>query len=132
VASASARSSRRDVTFAHPVERELARVFDEHGIAWEYEPRTFVLERDRDGTIREAFTPDFYLPELGVYVECTVMHPSYSFRKRRKVRKLRAKRGINVEVLYGRDIQRLADRWSLTRLADAAAANSNPGLKQAG
>jgi len=26
--------------FAHPIERELARVFDEHGIAWEYEPRT--------------------------------------------------------------------------------------------
>jgi hypothetical protein len=49
--------------FAHPAERELARVFDEHGIRWEYEPRTFVLSRNPDGSVREAFTPDFYLPE---------------------------------------------------------------------
>ena len=46
--------------FAHPTERELARVFDEHGIRWEYEPRTFVLSRNPDGSVREAFTPDFY------------------------------------------------------------------------
>ena len=47
--------------FAHPTERELAR-FDEHGIRWEYEPRTFVLSRNPDGSVREAFTPDFYPP----------------------------------------------------------------------
>jgi anti-sigma B factor antagonist len=55
-------------SFAHPVERALARLFDEHGIAWEYEPHTFVLEWDADGTVREAFTPDFFLPEIGAYV----------------------------------------------------------------
>jgi hypothetical protein len=108
------------VAFAHPVERELARIFDQHGIEWQDEPLTFVLERDGDGTIREAFTPDFYLPELGLYVECTVMHPSYGFRKRRKVRKLRAKQGVSVEVLDARDFERLAERWSLSNLAEAA------------
>jgi hypothetical protein len=50
--------------FVHPVERELAVVFDEDGIAWEYEPHTFDLERNPDGSVREAFTPDFQLPEL--------------------------------------------------------------------
>lgn len=59
--------------FAHPVEPELARLYDQHGIAWEYEPHTFVLERDAEGRVREAFTPDFFLPALGVYVECTMM-----------------------------------------------------------
>ena len=77
------------VAFAHPVERELARVFDEHGIAWEYEPHTFVLERAADGTVREAFTPDFYLPHLGVYIECTVLRQALTSRKRRKARKAR-------------------------------------------
>jgi hypothetical protein len=54
------------------VERELARVFDAHGVRWLYEPHTLVLEHDPDGMVREAFTPDFYLPDLGLYVECTV------------------------------------------------------------
>jgi anti-anti-sigma factor len=55
-------------SFAHPVERALAHLFDEHGIAWEYEPHIFVLEWDADGTVREARTPDFFLPEIGAYV----------------------------------------------------------------
>ena len=75
--------------FAHPVERELARLFDEHGVAWEYEPHTFVLERNGDGSVREAFTRDFFLPARETYVECTVMRQALTVRKRRKVRKAR-------------------------------------------
>ena len=106
--------------FAHPVERELARLFDEHGVRWLYEPHTFVLEQDPDGTVREAFTPDFYLPDFGVYVECTVARQRLTNRKRQKVRKVHAQRGVRVEVLFGRDFARLADRWSLSDLAAAA------------
>jgi hypothetical protein len=109
-----------DCEFAHPVEREIARVFDEHGIEWLYEPHTFVLERDEDGTVREAFTPDFYLPDLGLYVECTVMRPAYSTRKRRKANKVRERNGVTVEILFRRDIDRLARRWKLPGLARAA------------
>jgi hypothetical protein len=108
------------VPFAHPVERELARLFDEHGVRWLYEPHTFVLESDPDGTVREAFTPDFFLPELGLYVECTVMRQCLTRRKRRKVRKVREQRGVTVEVLFGEDFERLADRWSLDTLGQAA------------
>ena len=32
-------------------------------VPWEYEPRSFVLERDAEGRVTSAFTPDFYLPE---------------------------------------------------------------------
>lgn len=111
---------RDDARFAHPVERELARVFDELGIAWQYEPHTFVLERDGEGRVREAFTPDFFLPEIGVYVECTVMRQALAARKRRKARKARERAGVVVEILFRRDIERLARRWQLRKLARAA------------
>jgi hypothetical protein len=106
--------------FSHPVERELARVFDAHGVRWEYEPHTFVLERDAEGNVTEAFTPDFYLPELGIYVECTVMRQSLTSRKRRKARKARERTGAIVAILFRRDFVRLARRWGLDRLASAA------------
>jgi len=109
-----------EVAFAHPVEREFARVFDEHGISWEYEPHTFVLERDADGTVREAFTPDFYLPDFNLYIECTVMRQAHTGRKRRKVQKARERKGVTVELLFCRDFERLAQRWSLEGLGRAA------------
>lgn len=104
---------------AHPVERELARLFDEHGIQWEYEPHCFVLERNPNGSIREAFTPDFYLPGLDVYVECTVMKQSLTSRKRRKARRTSELAGVDVVLLCRRDFARLACRWKLEGLAGA-------------
>ena len=111
-----------ETDFAHPVELELALVFDQHGIAWEYEPHTFVLERNRDGSVKQAFTPDFHLPELGMYVECTVMRQRWTNRKRRKVTRAREQLDLPVEILFRRDFQRLADRWSLRGLARAVRA----------
>jgi hypoxanthine phosphoribosyltransferase len=99
--------------FAHPIEQELARVFDELGIPWEYEPTTFVLERHEDGRVREAFTPDFYLPEQDIYVEVTTMQQKLTTRKNRKVRKLR-EQGVLVTVLYRRDFERLRVRHGLS------------------
>jgi hypoxanthine phosphoribosyltransferase len=98
--------------FAHPVECELARIFDETGIVWEYEPTTFVLQRNEDGTVKEAFTPDFYLPEQDMYVECTTMQQRLTSRKNRKVRLLR-ERGVLVTVLYRRDFERLRERHGI-------------------
>ena len=121
-------SAASEANFAHPVERELARVFDQHAVRWLYEPHTFVLESDPDGTVREALTPDFYLPDLGIYVECTVMRQSLTRRKRRKVRKTLEQEGVRVEVLFGRDLARLAERWSLAELAAAAAHRDDRGL----
>jgi len=48
--------------FANQAEVECARILDYYRIAWEYEPTSFVLERDEEGRVSEAFTPDFYLP----------------------------------------------------------------------
>ena len=97
--------------FAHSVELEYARLLDYHGVEWEYEPRTFVLERDADGRVTEAITPDFYLPEEDLYVEVTVMRQPLVTRKNRKVRKLRERHpGVRVTVLYRRDLERLGAR----------------------
>ncbi len=93
--------------FAHPSERELAELLDENGIAWEYEPRTFTLEQSADGTVHQAITPDFYLPDADTYIECTVMKQSNVNRKNQKVRKLRERYGEVVTIFYRRDFRRL-------------------------
>ena len=76
--------------FANPVELEYAKILDWYGVPWLYEPTTFVLARDAEGRVTEAFTPDFYLPEQDLYLEVTVMKQSLVTRKNRKLRKLRA------------------------------------------
>ena len=100
--------------FASPAELECAKVLDYYGIAWDYEPRTFVLEQDEAGRVLEAFTPDFYLCDQDLYVEITAMKQSLVTRKNRKVRKLRERYpGIKVKLFYRRDLERLAQRYRL-------------------
>ena len=100
-------ATREAPRFAHPVESALARMLDEHGIVWEYEPHEFVLRRDDDGTVREALTPDFYLPDIDAYVECTVMRQSETTRKNRKVRLAQELHDVVITILYKRDLTQL-------------------------
>src|ERR1700694_820172 len=51
----------------------VANLLDFYRIPWEYEPRSFPLQWDKDGRVTEAFTPDFYLPEFDLYLEVTTM-----------------------------------------------------------
>ena len=96
------------VAFAHESERQIAGLLDFYGITWEYEPRTFVLERARHGHPRSAFTPDFYLPDYDLYLEVTTLRQALVTRKNRKVRRLRAQRpDLRIRILYRRDIDRL-------------------------
>ena len=97
--------------FAHPAERELAELLDAEGIPWDYEPHTFALERSADGSVSQAITPDFYLPDAGAYIECTVMKQSLVHKKNQKVRKLRERYGEVVTILYRRDFQRLRSKY---------------------
>ena len=102
--------------FANPAELEYAKVLDWYGIPWAYEPRTFVLERDAEGRVIEAFTPDFYLPDQDLYLEVTVMKQSLVTRKNRKLRKLRAQYpDVKVKLFYERDFQRLAAKFGLRK-----------------
>jgi hypoxanthine phosphoribosyltransferase len=100
--------------FAHEAEIEYAKILDYHGVPWQYEPRTFVLEADDDGRIVEAFTPDFYLPDQDLFIEVTVMKQSLVTRKNRKLRKLRQRYPeIRIKLFYKRDLERLAQRYGL-------------------
>ena len=100
--------------FANEAELECAKILDYYGIPWQYEPVTFVLERDAEGRVIEAFTPDFYLPEQRLFLEITVMKQSLVTRKNRKLRKLRQLYPeVRVKLFYRRDIERLAQRYGL-------------------
>ena len=97
--------------FANRAELECAKLLDYYGVAWDYEPRTFVLATDEEGRVTEAFTPDFYLPEQDLYLEVTVMKQALVTRKNRKLRKLRERYPeVNAKLFYKRDFERLGAR----------------------
>ena len=100
--------------FANDAELECAAILDFHGIPWEYEPRTFVLEEDDGGNVVEAFTPDFYLPEQDLYLEITTMKQSLVTKKNRKMRRLRELYPeIRIKLFYKRDVEALAEKYEL-------------------
>jgi hypothetical protein len=102
--------------FANPAELEYAKILDWYGIPWQYEPRTFVLERDSEGRVTEAFAPDFYLPDQDLYLEVTVMKQSLVTRKNRKLRKLRQLYpDVRIKLFYERDFERLAVHYGLPK-----------------
>lgn len=100
--------------FAHQSEHIFANLLDFYRIAWEYEPRSFPIQWDRDGNVAEAFTPDFYLPEFDLYVELTTMKQSLVTRKNRKVRLLRELYPhLNIRVFYQKDVENLIFKYGL-------------------
>ena len=102
---------KRPPRFAHASELELAELLDAAGLPWEYEPHTFPLAHDEDGRLVEAVTPDFYLPEADLYIECTEMQPQLAHRKRRKLRKLRTLYGEVVTLVGRHEFQRLRAKY---------------------
>jgi hypothetical protein len=102
------------VHFAHNSERQFAKLLDFYGIEWEYEPRTFTLERDRDGRPAQAFTPDFYLPAYDLYIEITTLNQKLVTKKNRKARRLREMHpDVRIKVLYQRDYLHLLVKYGL-------------------
>ena len=100
--------------FGHPSEEVFANLLDFYRIAWNYEPRSFPLQWDKDGKVVEAFTPDFYLPEFDLYVELTTMKQANVTRKNRKIRLLRAiYPHVNIQVFYQKDVQDLVMKYGL-------------------
>ena len=100
--------------FSHPSEEVFANLLDFYRIAWDYEPRSFPLQWDKDGKVLEAFTPDFYLPEFDLYVELTTMKQANVTRKNRKIRLLRSiYPHVNIQVFYQKDVQDLVMKYGL-------------------
>jgi hypoxanthine phosphoribosyltransferase len=83
-------------------------MLDFYRIVWEYEPVEFALSWSADGEVNMAFRPDFYLPELDLFIELTTLRQELVTRKNRKVRRLRELHpGINLKILYRRDYNNL-------------------------
>jgi hypothetical protein len=100
--------------FGHPSEELFANLLNFYRIEWEYEPRSFALQWDKDGNIIEAFTPDFYLAEFDLYVELTTMKQALVTKKNRKIKLLRAiYPHVNIQVFYQKDFQDLVFKYGL-------------------
>jgi hypothetical protein len=94
--------------FAHASEAELARILDYYEVRWEYEPRAFPIRWNLAGAVVESFAPDFFLPDLDLYVELTTLKQSLVRRKNRKLRRLRELYPmLRVKLLYGKDFRAL-------------------------
>lgn len=103
-----------DARFAHESEEEFARLLDFYGVRWQYEPRTFPLQRSDDGRILEAFSPDFYLVDLDLYIELTTLRQGLVTDKHRKLRRMRELYpNVEVKLLYRRDYVSLLTKYGI-------------------
>ncbi len=61
-------------------EKKVAYFLRDIGVWWMYEQPIYVLD---DKERPRIWTPDFYLPELGIYIEvCGTKNKKYSYRRR--------------------------------------------------
>jgi len=94
--------------FAHASEAEMARILDFYAVRWEYEPRTFPILWNLEGDVVESFAPDFFLPDLDLYLEMTTLRQRLVRKKNRKLRRIRELYpAINIKLFYARDFRAL-------------------------
>jgi hypoxanthine phosphoribosyltransferase len=112
---------RRPVTtpFAHASEAEMSRILDFYAVRWEYEPDTFPILWNLDGDVVESFAPDFFLPDLDLYLEMTTLRQKLVRKKNRKLRRLRELYpDLNVKLFYARDFRALMLKYGRLALVD--------------
>jgi hypothetical protein len=95
-------------SFAHASEEEMARILDFYRIRWEYEPHTFPILWNLEGAVVESFSPDFWLPDLDLYLEITTLRQRLVRKKNRKLRRIRELYpDLRVKLFYARDFRAL-------------------------
>ncbi len=100
--------------FAHESEEEFAGLLDFYGVRWQYEPRTFALRKADDGRVIEAFAPDFYLPDLDLYIELTTLKQGLVTDKHRKMRRLAELHpDVQIKLLHKRDYLTLIAKYGI-------------------
>ncbi len=110
-------SQRSDYGFAHASEAEFGRILDFYQVAWEYEPTVFAILWDLDGNVLESFAPDFYLPDLELFIELTTLQQRLVRKKNRKVRRLRELYpGLRIKLFYARDFRALMLKYGRAAL----------------
>jgi hypoxanthine phosphoribosyltransferase len=111
--------------FAHASEAEMARILDFYAVRWEYEPHTFPILWNLDGEVVESFSPDFFLPDLDLYLEMTTLRQKLVRKKNRKLRRLRELYpSINIKLFYARDFRALMLKYGKLALVDGLSGSS--------
>ncbi len=109
----------RPTSFVHPSEEEFAKLLDFYRIEWLYEPRSFPLQWEGNEVV-EGFTPDFYLPEMDLYVELTTLKQSLITEKNHKIRRLKELHPeINIRLLDKNDYTQLLAKYGYGPLGEA-------------
>jgi hypothetical protein len=112
-------------SFAHASEGEMARILDFYRIAWEYEPHTFPILWNLDGVVVESFSPDFWLPELDLYLEMTTLRQRLVRKKNRKLRRIQELYpDIRIKLFYARDFRALMLKFGRLALVDELSGSS--------
>ena len=120
------RSAVDDTRFAHHSEAEMARILDFYQVRWEYEPTTFPILWNLEGDVVESFAPDFYLPDLEVFLEMTTLKQRLVRKKNRKLRRLRELYpDIRIKLFYARDFRAMMLKYG--RLGLAESLSGTPG-----
>jgi hypothetical protein len=113
----ASRRSRSGPFFAHASEAEFAHILDFYQVAWEYEPQVFPILWDLEGNLLESFAPDFYLPDLELFVELTTLQQRLVRKKNRKVRRLRELYpNLRIKLFYARDFRALMLKYGRSAL----------------
>jgi len=111
--------------FAHASEAEMARILDFYAVRWEYEPHVFPILWNLDGDVVESFSPDFFLPDLDLYLEMTTLRQKLVRKKNRKLRRLRENYpDINIKLFYARDFRALMLKYGKLALIDGLSGSS--------
>jgi hypoxanthine phosphoribosyltransferase len=111
--------------FAHASEAEMSRILDFYAVRWEYEPHTFPILWNLDGDVVESFAPDFYLPDLDLYLEMTTLRQKLVRKKNRKLRRLRELYpDLNVKLFYARDFRALMLKYGKLALHEGLSGSS--------
>jgi hypothetical protein len=111
------REPRPECAFAHASEAEFARILDFYQVAWEYEPQVFPILWDLEGNVLESFAPDFYLPDMDLFLELTTLQQRLVRKKNRKVRRLRELYPhARIKLFYARDFRALMLKYGRAAL----------------
>ena len=103
----------------------MSRILDFYGVRWEYEPHTFPILWNLDGGVVESFAPDFFLPDLDLYLELTTLRQKLVRKKNRKLRRLRELYpDLNIKLFYARDFRALMLKYGRLALLDGLSGTS--------
>ena len=85
----------------------------------------FPILWNTDGDVLESFAPDFYLPDLDLYVEMTTLRQKLVRKKNRKLRRLRELYpDVRIKLFYARDFRALMLKYGRLALADELSGTS--------